>query len=60
MTINQAKGLKVGQRVTHWRLQSKGTVYGHWSNCCIIGWDGSIDLFYYPYPRMNSIHVMAN
>lgn len=59
MTINQAKGLRFGQKVTHLKANIKGTVVGTYQNYVLIQWE---DRGYVPhkYTEMHSIHVMAN
>lgn len=59
MTINQAKGLRLGQRVTHILTNDKGTVV-MCGAVIRIHWDNEPVSIAYPCFRMNSIHIMAN
>jgi len=59
MTITQAKGLRLGQRVTGIISKRTGVVVGVFQSHVIIEWD------YYgkqpiAFTGMHSIHIMAN
>lgn len=64
MTINQAKGLRMGQRVCNIRTNQWGTVVGLYHKigsgpCIHIQWD-NMGYHMHHASAMNSIHVMAN